>query len=162
MRSIRSKPRPVHWAEYAVFVCGLVLLAGCASLRPDYEMPGVTVSYVKPVPAEGLTLRFELGLRVTNPNDIPLELEGASYSVSLDDYKILTGVSNNLPTIDGYGEAEIIIKAQAGLVDSMQFARSLTTRPRDSFRYELSVKLSTGNFFAPIHVTDSGTLSFQL
>lgn len=156
MRSIRSKQCRV------LCVCGLLLLASCASLRPNYETPGVSVSYIKPLPSDGLALRFEIGLWVTNPNDIALELEGASYSIILDGHEIVTGVNNNLPVIESYGEAEIVIRAQVDLFDSMQFARSLTTRPRESFQYELSAKLSTGNFFAPIHVTDSGTMFFRL
>ncbi|MDP6435898.1 MAG: hypothetical protein QF803_04730 [Gammaproteobacteria bacterium] len=162
MRSIRSKPYQARQAAYVFCMCGLALLTGCAGLTPNYEAPGVTVSYIKPMPSDGVTLRFEIGLWVTNPNDATLELEGASYSVKLDNYEILTGVSNELPAIDGYGQAEIVINAQADLFHSMQFARSLTTEPRDSFVYEFSVKLSTGNFFAPIHVTDTGTMSFQL
>lgn len=138
-----------------------MLLQGCAALTPNYEMPGVSVGYIKPLSADGVSLGFEIGLWVTNPNDAALELEGASYSVKLDDYEILTGVSNELPVIDGYAQAEIVINARADLVRSMQFARSLTTNPRDSFAYEFNLKLSTDNLFAPIYVTDTGTMNFQ-
>ena len=54
----------------------LVILAGCASMQPGYESPSVTVNHFRALPSEGVAPRFEIGLRILNPNRSSLKLHG--------------------------------------------------------------------------------------
>jgi len=139
----------------------LSLLGACSTVLPEIDAPRITVNYIKPIPSETLAPRFEIGLNVANPNDDPLTIKGAAYSVSLDGYEILNGVSNNLPIINGYSKEDITIEAQADLIVSMRFFSNLSKNPTDSFDYELTAKISTYNFSRPFRITDSGTISLS-
>jgi LEA14-like dessication related protein len=164
VRLIPSKAAVVaRQSARASGACGLLLFAltSCTELQSNYDAPRVSVNYVKLLPSETLAPRFEIGLHIINPNDDPLTLRGAAYSVSLDGYEILNGVSNDLPIISGYSEEDIAIEAQADLIVSMRFFNNLSKEPRDSFSYELTAKLSAYNFSKPIRIKDTGTISLQ-
>ena len=58
--------------------------------------------------------RFEIGLHIINPNRQPLTLTGVAYTISIEGYRIMTGVSNTLPVIEAYGEGEVRLEAEVG------------------------------------------------
>ena len=136
-----------------------VLLSSCASLRPDFETPTVSLQSFAVAPGTTLAPRFEIGLRVVNPNDFALKLKGASYSVSLEGFEILTGVANDLPVIAAYGEGDFVIDAEADLLDSIRLFNSIATDPRDALDYELNAKLDIANFIVPIKINETGSIS---
>jgi len=128
-------------------------------MLPDYDAPTVSVKSFAVMPGATMAPRFKIGLRVVNPNDFPLELEGASYSVSLEGFEILTGAANDLPTIAAYGEGEFTIDAQADLLDSMRFFNSMASDPRTELDYELKAKLDISNFIVPLYLNESGSIN---
>ena len=147
---------PMH-----LLIALVATLSGCSNLQPGFDEPQVSINSLRLAPADGTGSGpyFEIGLRIVNPNDEPLRLSGAAYTVSLEGYDILTGAADNLPTVDAYSEATVIIKAQPNLLDSMRLFGKLMKQPGDSISYELSAKLDTANFINPIRVTDSGAIS---
>ena len=138
-----------------------VTIAGCSNLQPGFDEPQVSINSLRLAPADGAGAApyFEIGLRIVNPNDVPLRLNGAAYTVSLEGYDILSGAADNLPTVEPYSEATVLIRAQPNLIDSMRLFGKLLKQPGDSIRYEFSAKLDTANFINPIRVTDSGEIS---
>ena len=135
-----------------------VLLAGCAGLRPGYETPTVTVSSFRAVPSEGALPTFEIGLHVINPNREALELQGVSYTISLEGHELIKGVGNELPVIEGYGEGDLSLTAAANLFAGIRLITDLMRNNRDSFTYEFQAKLDIGTFRPAIRVTDSGEI----
>jgi len=134
-------------------------LAGCAGMRPGYETPTVTVSSFRALPSEGMVPSFEIGMRVINPNRESLELKGVSYTVSLEGHELITGVGNELPVIEGYGEGDLSLTATANLFAGIRLITDLMRKQRDSFTYEFEAKLDVGTFRPAIRVTDTGEIS---
>lgn len=88
------------------------LLSACASWFPSYEKPQVNITSFALAPeSTGVSPTFLIGLQVVNPNRSALPLKGMSYSVEVEDQRILTGAEPNLPEVPGYGTAEFTIKA---------------------------------------------------
>lgn len=133
-------------------------LSACATLRPDFETPAVQVTSFRPLPGEGLAPRFEIGLRVTNPNADELKLRGLSYKVLLDDYEVVQGVANELPVVPGYGAADIKLLASVSLLDGMRFVNQLLQKPAGQVDYRLQAKLDVGALLPAIRVEESGKL----
>ncbi len=123
----------------------------------------VTVSSVKLLPNNELAPTFEIKLHVVNPNTIPLSLRGVAYNVSLEGHKILTGVSNQIPTIPAYGEGDITLRAKANVLNSFRLIATLlnTTQPQQEFEYELEAKLDLGTLSPNIYVTDKGKIKIR-
>lgn len=149
---------------YSSFVITLMflLLQGCASLKPmDFEDPTVTVNSVRIIPSEGIAPKFEISLHLINPNSIALPLRGVAYSVTIDGRKILTGVSNDMPTIAAYGDGNITLSATANILNSVRLIASLVQQNRDMVEYELNAKLDLGTFTPNIHIKDIGEISIN-
>ena len=51
------------------FVASLFFLSGCATINPHYEQPSVELVSFKVLPANGFEQNFEIGLKLTNPNN---------------------------------------------------------------------------------------------
>ncbi|WP_319407281.1 LEA type 2 family protein [uncultured Desulfosarcina sp.] len=136
----------------------VMMIAGCATLYTDYETPSVTVSTIRALPSDSIAPRFEIGLHIVNPNRSPLKLHGIAYSLKLDGYKILTGVANDLPTIDGYAEGDVILVASTSLLSSMRFFADLMNVQRDRIAYELNAKLDLGGLRPNVHVGEKGEI----
>ena len=81
---------------FAVFIS-----SGCATLSPSFEDPTVTVSSFRVLPSDSISPKFEIGLHIVNPNNVPLELEGVAYTASIEGNQVLAGASNELPVIPG-------------------------------------------------------------
>jgi len=136
-------------------------LQGCASMRSDYEEPTVTVTSFKPAPAEGDALSFDIGLRVVNPNRDPIELQGVAYTITLEGHKLITGVSKDLPVIEGYSEDTFTLNASASLFEAIQLIGDLMNNPKERISYDLETKLDVGTFYPAIRVHNSGKISLR-
>lgn len=145
--------------RHIFFALLIVFLGGCASLQTEFKEPTVTVTYFRALPSQDMAPRFEIGLHVSNPNRAALALEGLSYSVSIEKHQLLTGVANDLPVIEGYGEGDISLIATADLFNSISLISDLLRQPRDSFTYEIIANLDLGGMYPVIPVKKQGQVS---
>jgi LEA14-like dessication related protein len=79
-----------------VIVCVLVL-SGCTNIQNLRDLD-VSLIKIESIPSVGLSPRFNVHLLVSNPNAQDLNIEGLSLQLNVADKKILSGVSNQLPT----------------------------------------------------------------
>lgn len=134
----------------------IFFLSACVTLPTDFEEPSVSVSSFTPKRSANITPQFEIVLHVTNPNREPLELEGMSYIIHLDGNKVMSGVSNDLPTIEPYGEADVVLNATADLLGGFQLLTGLMAENKQQIEYEFNAKLDVGVFMPRIEVSKKG------
>ncbi len=140
----------------------LLLVSGCASLQPGYETPVVSITSFTAVPAQGVVPQFQIKLHIVNPNPSPLNLKGVSYTITLEGRKIMTGVSNQLPQIDAWGEGNVILNASLDLFNSLGFFTDLFRNQKtEKISYRLDAKLDAGSLYPLIRVTRKGELSIN-
>lgn len=140
----------------------LFFLSGCAGMiGSDFEPPTVSLKTFRIIPQQSVSPRFEIGLRVINPNRDPLHLKGIYYTVKIEKYQILAGVANNLPTVEPYGEAEIMMVADVDLVRGIKLISSLMQEPRDVFKYSFEAKLDPGGLNRKITIKEEGELNLR-
>ena len=146
-----------------LFLSFLLLLSfGCAALQPGYETPQVTISSFEALPSQGVIPRFQIGLHIINPNRTPLDLKGVSYTISLEGNKILTGVSNQLPKIEAYGEGNVVLNASVDFLSSMGFLKDLIQNQKnDNITYNFAAKLDVGSLYPFIRITKKGEISLN-
>ena len=135
-------------------------LTGCAALQTDYETPTISITSFKAIPGEAIVPRFEIGLHIVNPNRSVLDLKGIAYTVTIEGHKLLTGVSNQLPKIEAYGEGDVLLEASVDFFNSIGFFADLAKNPRqEAFEYSLDAKLDVGTLHPVIRVSKKGKLS---
>jgi LEA14-like dessication related protein len=137
-----------------------VIVSGCAGLQPGYEKPTVSITSFEAIPAEGMVPKFQIGIHIINPNRTPLQLKGISYTVSLEGHRVITGVSNQLPEIEAYGEGDVMLNASVDLFNSIGFISDLIrNQGKEQISYNLDTKLDAGALYPLIRVSKKGKLS---
>jgi len=136
----------------------LLMLGGCTVFQSEYEDPFVEMAGLRVVPSDDKLPRFEIDLRVMNPNREALKLKGASYKLSLDNFELIKGVASGLPTVPAYGEAVFTVSASLSWIQTVRFITAIANEPRDRVNYEMKAKLDAGSFKPTIRVTESGEI----
>ncbi len=138
-----------------------IMLAGCAGMPSDFEEPALTVTSVALRNTNGIAPQFDIMLHITNPNRTALSLVGMSYSLQLAGTKVVTGVANNLPVIEAYGEADVPIRAAVSVMGGIRLLSDLMTRNPDQIAYLFEAKLDTGKLRPRININRTGTISLR-
>ena len=136
-------------------------LLGCTGQVRDEEAPRVTINSFKSAPGEGRAPRFEIGLHITNPSRNELALQGLSYTLELAGHEVLNGVSNQLPVIEPYGESDVVLYAQVGLISSIQLIVGLIRDKRKTIPYQLQARLDPGGFQPNIYASREGVINLS-
>jgi len=137
-----------------------LLLAGCATLDPDYEEPSVALTSFRALPADGMVPSFEVGLRIINPNPQDLELVGIVYSIELDGREIVKGVGKDFPVIEGYSQEDVTITASVQLLSGLRLITDMMGEQRNDLEYAFNAKLDLGGLAPSIRVSEKGRLDF--
>lgn len=158
-----SQPYPARllhsWSRCIAALLTLTMLHGCASLQPSFENPTVTVNSFEVLPSSGMLPRFAIGLHVINPNRTALTLQGLVYTVAIEDHKILTGVANDLPQIEPYGEGDIRVEASVDLFEGLGLLSKLMRQQQStSVEYSLNARLNVSSLLPDIEISDSGQI----
>lgn len=142
-------------ASLVFIVCSL-LLAGCAGLAPGTEPPQISVTSFALAPqSTGTAPRFNIGIRVVNPNRDPLRLRGISYTVAIEGNRVLNGARPDLPTVAGYDTADFVIEAAPDLLGGVRLVADLFSRQRSTLGYSFRARIDVGALL-PLTIEESG------
>lgn len=121
----------------ALFVLNVVavLLAGCASL--SVKSPEVSLSDVTIEEFGLLEQRLGIRLRVMNPNDAALRIDGVSFAVDVNGQSFAKGVSNKAVTVPRFGEALLDLTAVSTLGDLLRQLGEFAKSGRDTVQYRV-------------------------
>ena len=147
-----------------LFVLNIILplfLLACASMPTDFEEPSLTITNIALRNSNGLTPQFDIVLHITNPNREPLNIVGMSYEISLEDNKVVSGVSNDFPVINPYSEVDVNVNAMVSLFGGINLVRDLLGRNRDNIDYEFTARLDIGRGHPRLNINRTGSISFR-
>lgn len=150
-------PRLVSIAPLCFF--WLVLLTGCASLTPQLDPPKVSIESFNSLPSSGGAPRFEIKLRVDNPNKQTLDIAGISYSVELHGKEVISGVTNDVPTIEGYSEEIVTLETSLQLFQLLRLLSGLGRSPTDALDYRFSAKIDFNGFVPTQRIEEAGEIT---
>ncbi|MET3229253.1 LEA type 2 family protein [Paraburkholderia sp. 22099] len=147
--------RPVLLAMLAVIVT--LTLNGCASLFGDPLR--VNVAGIEPLDGQGFEMRFNVKLRVQNPNESAVSFNGVSLDLELNGKPFASGVSDQIGTVPRFGETVVdvplTVPAFAAVRQAFAFAGAAQS---GQFPYVLRGKLA-GGLTGTTRFVDRGTLS---
>ena len=118
-----------------------VMLAACAGLTGPVENPRVTVTSLRPLPADGVEQRIEVGLRLLNPNSFDLHAKGLVISLGLNGVPLLKGATSELPLVPAYGEAQAKLTLNLSLMSGLRLMSRLAQQPDEPLQYRLEARL---------------------
>lgn len=137
------------------------LLTACASLTTPMDPPNVSLESFSNEPSEGGGPRFLIKLRVQNPNEQSLDISGISYSIALAGREVLTGVSKDIPVIEGYSEGIVTLDASLKLFQMLRLLASLGQSEADKLTYRFAAKIDFKGLVPTQRLEEEGELSLK-
>jgi LEA14-like dessication related protein len=142
-------------------LAALCLLAGCASMTQDFDPPKVTLDSFKSLPGSEGVPRFEIKLRVANPNVQALDIAGISYTIELLGSELVAGVSNDIPRIEGYAEEVITLESSLNLFQLLKLLARFGMQPADELDYRIAAKIDFNGLVPTQRVEDKGVINLN-
>lgn len=122
-------------AGRALLLALAAVLPGCALFGPQVAPPHVQLAGLEVVDGTLFEQRLHVELRVLNPNDFDLPLDGLRFELRVEDDVVARGVSNETLTVPRLGDALVPVTAYTS---SVAMLRQLLAPPeRGTWRYVL-------------------------
>ena len=122
-----------------------VLLAGCASLFWMGEKPRVDIVNITPKEMRLLEQTFLMELRIQNPTDTDLEVNGLSFDLEINGQPFARGVSNERVKIERLSTKVVQVEAYTGLTSILrQLSEARKGSYASGFTYRLKGSVHTG------------------
>ncbi len=142
-----------------MFLIG-ALAPACAKAPPPLQTPEVTLAGVSPVALDIFEQRYEVRLRIFNPNRFDVVLAGVRYEIEFNDQVFARGLSDQVVTVQRQGTQVIRVEAISTLADIMrqlQGADAAVGAP-EVFRYRVSGTLDLRDYTSPIAFDHRGEI----
>jgi hypothetical protein len=123
----------------------LPLLPACA-LLPAQERLRVSVAGFDPLPGEGLELRFQVRLRVLNPNEAAIDYDGVFVEIDLQGRSFASGVAALQGSLPRYGERVLEVPITVSALGAVRQMLGLATGGPwpDKLSYQLRGRIGGG------------------
>lgn len=118
-----------------------LLAAGCSSLPRQLAPPQVELESLALVRAGADSQDFRLGLRITNPNPLPIPVELLRFSVRLGGEGLIAGNSAQRMVLPARGQETLRLEVSTDLVSSLRRLLALAEGPDDTLAYEIDGEL---------------------
>jgi LEA14-like dessication related protein len=105
----------------SLFFLGLA----CAHFGRGLQTPEVSLVDLLPLPSETLEQRFELRVRILNPNDEALAIDGIDLTLDLNDRRLGRALSSEELEIPRLGDEVVALVATTHLLDVLRQAIAL-------------------------------------
>jgi len=145
------------------------MLSGCAGLHGPVQEPEITLADMQLVEIKPFEAVVQISLRVMNPNDFALPIDGVRCDLKIDGKHFATGVGNEHTEIPAYGMGLVPVTVYASTLKMFSSALAMLQGMDSSqgaikpIRYELSGTIRLAGFgkSVPFHSKGEFTLDSQ-
>ena len=164
---------PLPGFRYFTFVllplsCLLLLMPGCAGMRGLKEQPRVSVADIRVQDVKAMETVLILQLRILNPNDIPIDLNGVNCEMEVDGRHFASGITDTNQTVPAFGTTLVPVRVYASVLDMVSSVAGLIHSTNASanskpMAYALkgNVIAGVGGFSKELPFSVSGELSLK-
>ncbi|MBI5040390.1 MAG: LEA type 2 family protein [Gammaproteobacteria bacterium] len=124
----------------------MLVLSGCAALLHKPEPPLVTLSAIKLHEMTLFEQRYQLQLRVQNPNDFDLPIDGLRCTLYINDREFAQGVGAGGVTVPRFGDALVPVDVVSNLQRVFEQLRTPGEASTKPVSYRLTGKLSVEGY----------------
>ena len=121
--------------------CIGVLLAlamiSCSTMPRDFEAPRVTIADLTPKDVALFEQRFDMKLRIQNPNDQELSINGLRFDIELNEHEFASGLSGQHVAVPRFGSQLVDVEVFTTLGSFLRQIRDLTKREGQHVSYRL-------------------------
>jgi LEA14-like dessication related protein len=140
----------------------LVSLTACAWLPEKPLSPRVTLVSVQLSSMELLEQRYGLKLRIQNPNDFALNIQGLDFEVELNRAPFASGVAGERVVVPAFGEALLQVEVSSSVWSLARQLREMGEGRQEEFNYRIHGRMSLGSRLAAIPFESAGTIPLTM
>ena len=137
-----------------------VALSGCALFVPKLQTPKLSIVDIQVLKANLLEQQMRVRMRVENPNDRSLPIQGLSYTVYLGGQEFATGASDASFVVPALGTAEFNMDVTANAAGAIFAILSKPSGQGVDYHMKGKVQLSHG-WLRQIPFEQSGTFTIR-
>jgi LEA14-like dessication related protein len=138
------------------------MVTGCAGLGKPLETPRISLANIQVQESKGLETAFLVQLRVMNPNDVDLDIQGVDCNLEINDKPFAYGLSNTAVTVPAFGSETLPLTVYSSVIDIIKGLFGLPGR--QDLRYQIKGKVhlgGTGLMPATLPFDSQGTVSLD-
>lgn len=139
-------------------VSGL-LASACVPAPVSMQPPQVTLAGISLVSIDLLEQRYEIRLRVQNPNRFDFVIEGMQYQVEINDKIFARGLSNRTLSIPRNGMRTLSVEAISTLADVLRQLQATEQTGPEVLRYRVSGTLTLRHQASDVAFDHRGEIS---
>lgn len=149
----------MRWIPHTLLLLILFMQSGCAGLTRKPEPPVVGLSNIQLGQMTLFEQRYALQLRVQNPNDFALPIQGLQCTLFINEREFASGVSGAAVTVPRFGEALLHVDVVSDLRRVFEQVRDAGNAGPVSYR--LSGKVSVEGFAFSLPFDYRGEFDFK-
>jgi LEA14-like dessication related protein len=139
--------------RYASFAASMaVLTAACSTMPKEYEMLRVHIADMTPKEMAIFEQRFDVKLRIQNPNDVDFNINGLRFDIELNGRDFANGMSGQHVAVPRFGSEVVEVEVFTTLASFLKQIQDLNAGAGSKVRYRLkgtALVDSPGTFKAP-------------
>ena len=140
----------------------LAVMVACSTLPRDFETPKFSVANIAPKDMSVFEQRFDVQLRIQNPNNFDLDINGIRFDIDLNDKEFGNGMSGQKVNVPRFGSEVVTAEVITGLGSFLRQAQGMSSGVT-KVRYRLKGKAFAempGSFTIPFD--ESGEVDLNL
>ena len=115
----------------------VLCLTACATVPPDIEPPKIRIANIAPIDFAVFEQRFDVQLRIQNPNDQELGINGLKCDIELNDKEFGNGMSGQKVAVPRFGSEVVNVEVITGLGSFLRQFQELNKSGVGKLRYRL-------------------------
>ena len=140
----------------------LFMLGACAVMPGQSTPPRVDLVGLQVVSLDMFEQRYRVRLRIQNPNDIDLPVNGLDFSIDLNGRRFASGVSGEAIVVPRYGEAVLNVNVSSNVFRVFEQLRAIGSGKAERFSYRISGNISVANRFFKLPFEREGEVDLRM
>jgi LEA14-like dessication related protein len=141
----------------------VLLMAACSSMPKDFEAPRVHITDMTAKDVAIFEQRFDMKIRIQNPNNTDLSINGLKFDIDLNEREFANGMSGQRLVVPRFGSEVVDVEVFSTLGSFLRQIQSFNSGLPQKVRYRLKGTAyvdSPGTFKAPFD--ESGEIDLNL
>jgi LEA14-like dessication related protein len=143
----------------ALLLGASLLLEACSGLPHKPEPPRVSLIGLNLVSMELFEQRYAVRLRIKNPNDFDLPVQGMDFHLDINGDTFADGLSNEALTVPAFGEAVLQLEVSSNLLQVLHQLQALQEHAADGLAYHIRGRVAVGSYGQRLPFEYSGELT---
>jgi LEA14-like dessication related protein len=141
----------------------VMLMTSCSTMPNDFEAPRVSITDLSPKEMAIFEQKFDVKLRIQNPNNTDLSINGLKFDIDLNEREFANGMSGQRVVVPRFGSEVVDVEVFSTLGSFLRQVQNFNSGVPQKVKYRLKGTAfvdSPGTFKAPFD--ENGEIDLNL